>query len=278
MPTIASGSSSIFYQEFGDAAAPPLVLIHGLFSDSTSVASLATALSARFRVIAPDMIGHGRSSRTELFTLADQGRAVNDLTAALGYESSAIVGISMGSYVAAQATILDPARTFRLVLVVPKGHGKTSSVAAYAERQGIDLRTVAPEDLPSLMADALWSPSTSQERRDEILSASAANQIVLTPGEQAAVERSLAGFDLRPELPTITAPTLIISGRADGLNPPTAGEEIAHLVPDATFTIYANAGHMLAGEEPNRLAADVTAFIDSPSTFTVSTYTDQELS
>jgi 3-oxoadipate enol-lactonase len=260
MPAITFESSTIFYREFGDAAAPPLVLIHGLYADSTSVESLAVVLGVRFRVIAPDMLGHGRSSRPERFSLADQGRALNHLIAALGYESSAVVGVSMGSYVAAQAAILDPARTSRLVLVVPKAHGTSSSVAAYAARQGIDLRNAAPEQLVGLMAGALWSPATSQERRDEIMAAIPADQIVLSAEEQGAVERSLANFDLRPGLPAITAPTLVISGRADGLNPPEAGEEVAKLIPGAEFKIYEDSGHMLTAEEPTRLVADIMAF------------------
>lgn len=261
MPMITFEGSSLFYRESGETEAPPVVLIHGLYSDSTSVQPLASELAARFRVIAPDMLGHGRSSRPEHFRLADQGRAVNHLIATLGYGSAAVVGISMGSYVAAQAAILEPARASRLVLVVPKAHGTTSSVAAYAARRGIDLRSVAPDEMLTLMAGALWSPATSQQRRDEIMASFPADQVVLTAEEQAAVERSLADFDLRPDLPLITAPTLVISGRADGLNPPEAGEELASLIPDAAFTIYEESGHMLSAEEPERLVADITDFI-----------------
>lgn len=261
MPTIPFGSSSIFYREFGGSAAPPVVLIHGLYSDWTSVQPLAEALADRFRVITPDMLGHGRSSRPESFSLADQGRAVNRLISELGYESSAVIGISMGSYVAAQAAILEPERVSRLVLVVPKAHGTTSSVAAYAARRGIDLGAVSPEEMLALMADALWSPHTPQARRDEILAAVHRDRVVLTAEEQAAVERSLAGFDLRPGLARITAPTLVISGRADGLNPPEAGEELAKLIPGARFAIYENSGHMLAAEEPERLVAELTEFL-----------------
>jgi 3-oxoadipate enol-lactonase len=264
MPTTAFDSSSVFYREFGDTAAPPLVLIHGLYSDSTSVESLATVLAVRFRVIAPDMLGHGRSSRPDGFTLADQGRAVNHLIGALGYESAAVVGISMGSYVAAQAAILEPSRTSRLVLVVPKAHVITSSVAAYALRRGIDLASTPPEEMIALLAGALWSPATPQVRRDEIMAAAPADQVVLTAEERAAVERSLAGFDLRPGLPAITAPTLVVSGRADGLNPPEAGEEMATLIPDAVFTVYEESGHMLTAEEPDHLAADIEAFVLGP--------------
>lgn len=250
----------IYYREFGEASRPPLFLVHGLYGDSSTMESLATALAPHFRVIAPDMLGHGRSSRPTDFTLADQGRALNGLVAALGHRSAAVLGVSMGSYVAAQAAILEPARTSRLLLVVPKAHGTTSSTAAYAKRMGIDLSALTPEDFGTALADAIWSPETPQDRRDDIM-ASAADQIVLSPAEQAAIERSLAGFDLRPQLASITAPTLVVSGRADGLNPPEAGEEVARHIPGARFTVYERSGHMLAAEETDRLVADVVAFV-----------------
>lgn len=261
MSAVTFEDSSIFYREFGVANDPPLVLVHGLYGDSTSMRPLAAALESRFRVIAPDMLGHGRSSHPTHFSLADQGRALNHLVATLGYQSAAVMGYSMGSYVAAQAAILEPARTSRLVLVVPKAHGTTSSVAAYAARIGVDLRTAAPEQIPALLEGALWSPATSQGRREEIMAAMPADQVLLSAEERAAVERSLAGFDLRPHLPTISAPTLVISGRADGLNPPEAGEELASSIPGATFMVYENSGHMLASEEADRLVADITAFV-----------------
>jgi len=261
MPTIDVAGSTLFHREFGDPAFPPLVVIHGLYSDSSSVAGLAEEMAADFHVVAPDMLGHGRSSRPEGFTLADQGRAVNALIASLGHDSAAVVGISMGSYIAAQAAILEPARVSRLVLVTPKAHGTTSSVAAYAAREGIDLATVAPEEIPALMAGAIWSPHTSQERREAIFAATNAEQVMVSPAEQAAVERSLAGFDLRPTLGEITAPTLVLSGRSDGLNPPEAGEEVARHIPGAEFVVYEESGHMLPEEERERFLADVTIFV-----------------
>jgi 3-oxoadipate enol-lactonase len=260
MPTMELEGHSIYYREFGERTSPPLFLVHGLYSDSSTMEPLAGALAAHFHVIAPDMLGHGQSSHPADFSLSDQGRVLNRLVEALGHDEAALLGVSMGSYVAAQAAILEPSRTSRLLLVVPKAHGKTSSVAAYAERIGADLSAVSPEEMLEILAGALWSPATPQERRDEIM-ASAATQVVLTPDEKAAVERSLAGFDLRPELGAITAPTLVISGRADGLNPPSAGEEVARLVPRAELRVYERSGHMLTAEETDRLVADTTAFV-----------------
>jgi 3-oxoadipate enol-lactonase len=249
------------YREFGDPDSPPLVLVHGLYGDSWMMTDLATRFAGRFRVIAVDALGHGRSPRPAEFTLRDQGEALNELITSLGYESAAVLGVSMGSYVAAQAAVLEPERTSRLVLVVTKAHGRSSSTLAYAERMGFDLAAASMEEALAFMAGALWSPDTSAERRTEILAAQSESPVELTAEERAAIDRSLAGFDLRPGLPTITAPTLVVSGRSDGLNPPEAGEEVAALIPGSRFAVYEHSGHMLAFEEPERLVADATALI-----------------
>jgi pimeloyl-ACP methyl ester carboxylesterase len=261
--TMNVNGNDVLYRTFGSSELPPLVLLHGLYGDGASVASLAERFADRFHVVAPDALGHGRSDRPEGFTLADQGRMIDALVAGLGYDSAAIVGISMGSYLAAQAAILEPARVSRLVLVVGKAHGTTSSSIAYAQRMGFDIGGATPEEFLEFMAGAIWSRDTTPERRAEALQelAERTDTVALGPEEQAAVERSLAGFDLRPTLDRITAPTLVISGLDDGLNPPSSGQELADGIPGARFVVYEHSGHMLAYEETDRLLADVTAFI-----------------
>ncbi|GHJ32341.1 alpha/beta hydrolase [Streptomyces hygroscopicus] len=262
MPELQIDGNIIHYEEHGEAGSPPLVLVHGLYGESAGLAPLAQRFARRFRVIAPDALGHGLSSHPAEFGIEDQGRVLAGLIAALGYPKAAILGISMGSYLAAQAAILEPARVSALVLVVPKAHGRTSSTAAYAARKGFDLTTATPEETTAFLAEVLWSPHTSQARREEILAAQlAAQRVVLTPEERATIDRSLRGFDLRPGLATIAAPTLVVSGRADGLNPPEAGQEVARGIPGARFEVYEHSGHQLASEETDRLVEDVEAFL-----------------
>ncbi|MGN7799658.1 alpha/beta fold hydrolase [Leifsonia sp. 22587] len=260
MPNINTMHGPIHYDEFGDPNLPPLLLVHGLMGDASTVAPIAEKLSNRFRVITPDALGHGKSARPESFTIQDQGHMLVDLAARLGYQSANLVGISMGSYLAAQAAILAPDRIKRLVLVVSKAHGTTSSVADYAARRGVDLGALSPQETMAVMSEAIWSPHTAQEKRDRILS-SAAVRSPLSADEQAIVEQSLAGFDLRPGLHLITAPTLVLAGAADGLNPPEAGRELAAHIPGSRFAVYERSGHMLAYEEQERLINDITAFL-----------------
>jgi 3-oxoadipate enol-lactonase len=250
----------VFVREFGDPGLPLLVLVHGLYGDTSTVAPLAERLADRFHVVTPDALGHGRSDHPAEFTLEDQGRTLDTLLATLGDGAAILVGVSMGSYLAAEAAILEPSRVSHLVLVVGKAHGTTSSSAAYAARMGFDLAAATPEEALEFMAGAIWSPDTTPERRAEILAMQSESQIDLTADEKAAVERSLAGFDLRPELHRITAETLVISGRDDGLNPPEAGEELARHIRGSRFEVYEHSGHLLAFEEIDRLVADITEF------------------
>ncbi|MER5442134.1 alpha/beta hydrolase [Streptomyces sp. NPDC002790] len=262
MPDLQIDEHIIHYEEHGEAGSPPLVLVHGLYGESAGLAPLAQRFARQSRVIVPDALGHGLSSHPAEFDIQDQGRVLAGLIAALGYQKAAILGISMGSYLATQAAILEPARVSDLVLVVPKAHGLTSSIAAYAARRGVDLTTATPEETTAFLAEVLWSPHTSQARRDEILATQiTAQRVVLTPEERATIDRSLRGFDLRPGLATITAPTLVVSGRADGLNPPEVGEEVARGIPSARFEVYEHSGHQLASEETDRLMRDVEAFL-----------------
>lgn len=258
--TIRGGAWTVHYEEFGAPSLQPIVLVHGLMGDAFTVAPLAERLSAWFRVIAPDALGHGRSSRPVDLSLEDQGWMLAGLSAQLGGGSAALVGISMGSYLAAQAAILVPQSVTRLALIVSKAHGTTSSVAAYAERKGVDLSSLAPEEVLDLMADAVWSPHTTNERRTAFMRSTAV-PYPLSAEEQAAVERSLAGFDLRPSLGALTMPTLVVSGRDDGLNPPAMGRELADHIPGSRFEIYDRSGHMLVYEEGDRLVEDLSSFL-----------------
>jgi pimeloyl-ACP methyl ester carboxylesterase len=255
------GGFDIAYETYGRPG-PAVCLVHGLGADHTSLAPLAEALASRWFVVAHDAIGHGRSGRPERFTLADQGRALVDLIAHLGLGRAAVVGESMGSYIAAQAAILAPGLIDPLVLLVTKGHGRSSSVAAYLARQDVDPTTLTNEAMIEALDEAVWSPHTPPARRLELMAA-AGVPTPLEPAELARVNASLAGFDLRPELGRIQARTLVVAGRDDGLNPPAAGEEVAALIPGARLAVFERSGHLLRVEAADRFEALLKEFLES---------------
>ena len=70
--------------------------------------------------------------------MVDHGRDLLALIESLGYDKAFVFGVSMGSYVALQAAVLDSSKIDKLVLVVTKGYGSTSSFATKLKEQGID--------------------------------------------------------------------------------------------------------------------------------------------
>ena len=107
--------------------------------------------------------------------------------------------------------------------MVTKGHGKTSSVLRYLTGKGLNPADMDQEQLVAAMEDAIWSRDTTPERRQQLMAEQQAalpeGTKELTADEKRAVDEALANFDLRPGLGRITVPTLVISGRDDGLNP-----------------------------------------------------------
>ncbi len=99
---------------------PALVLLHGLGSSIASLSAEIAHFRTHFRVVAIDSRGHGGSDRPPHYTIHDHVADVLGVMDAFGIETCALLGRSMGSYVAQGAASAAPARFNKLVLVVPR--------------------------------------------------------------------------------------------------------------------------------------------------------------
>ena len=105
---------------WGDAAAPPLLALHGWLDNAGSYAFLAPKLAARFRVIALELPGHGHSSHLPAgisYHYVDYVSAVLSAADALGLERYALLGHSLGAGIASLAAAATPQRIDRLWLI-----------------------------------------------------------------------------------------------------------------------------------------------------------------
>jgi lipase len=104
--------------EWGDAAAPPVVCVHGVSAHGRRFRKLAEErLAARFRVLAPDLRGHGRSAHDPPWDLATHGR---DLLETLdGEPALAWVGHSFGGRLVLELAAREPERIRCAVLLDP---------------------------------------------------------------------------------------------------------------------------------------------------------------
>src|SRR5207302_8504603 len=104
---------------------PAVVLVHGLALSSTTWRYVMPTLAERFTVVAPDLLGHGKSGKPRGdYSLGAYASGIRDLLVALDIERATIVGHSLGGGIAMQFGYQFPERCERLGLVAAGGPGK----------------------------------------------------------------------------------------------------------------------------------------------------------
>ena len=156
----------IAVEELGKGNKGLVLLIHGLTSSILGTHPAADWLAEEYFVVNYDARGHGESTKPESYTLEDHARDVIALIDYYGFEKATVMGMSMGSYIAAAAAILAPERVDKLVLAVTKGHGETSSTQRLLKSMGLTLDDVTQNQLMELLNNALWAPTTPRAYRD----------------------------------------------------------------------------------------------------------------
>jgi len=230
----------------GPPDAPPLLMINSLGADLSMWEPQLPALSARLRVIRYDARGHGRSPVPPgRYGLADLGRDALALLDRLGVARAQVVGLSLGGMTAMWLAAHAPERVDRLVLFCTSA--RLGPPAAWAERAA----TVRAGGTAAV-ADAVvarWvtpgyaaaHPGQVRRLRDMV----AATPAIGYAGACAAIE----DMDLRPDLPGVTAPTLVVAGADDPATPPAHGAAIAAAIPGARLEVVADAAHLASFEQ-----------------------------
>jgi pimeloyl-ACP methyl ester carboxylesterase len=257
-----------------DRGAQPLVFVHGLSGSWPNWLEQLPAFAAGHRVITLDLPGFGHSPmpRQEI-SISGYARMLEQLLAHLGVDAAAVVGNSMGGFIAAELAIAHPQRVERLVLVSAAGistHNRRGSVAALPA-----LRTLER----SLMAAAAWTASKSDNvarrarLRDAALgvvvrhpskleAALAAEQIrgAGKPGFMQGLEAVLH-YEIRERLREIACPTLIVWGDRDRLISVRDADVFAELIPNSRKVVFGDTGHMSMLERPEAFNALLEEFL-----------------
>jgi pimeloyl-ACP methyl ester carboxylesterase len=238
--TVPTRNGDTFVIASGPPDAPPLIALQGSAASAVMWRPQVAAWSARRRVLAVDVIGEpGRSahSRPPLST-DDHAQWMDDVLDGLGHRRVALVGVSLGGWLATDYALRRPGRVNALALLNPSGIG--------ARRPGFLIRAV----LLSLLGE--------RGRRRTLARVRGAVTGPPTPDEQALVELALVTFrHFRPRLdpiPTFTdaqlaslaVPVLAVLGARDVmLDAPGTARRIEAHVPRATVHLLPEAGHLL---------------------------------
>jgi pimeloyl-ACP methyl ester carboxylesterase len=240
------------YMEAGAANAEPVVLLHGIGSNSTGWRYVLAALAKRYRVIAWNAPGYYLSDNftAETPTHTQYAQALAALLDALGIGSAHIAGSSFGSLIAASLASSVPDRVRRLALLgttrgqawlPPEERARRLAMRAASIREGgLDL---AQKRWANLVA-ANAAPTTIALVQ-QVLAAT-------HPRGMMQAARTSDTTDVISYAPGIKAPTLLIVGTEDRVNPPEISGAIAQIIAGSKLVELEGVGHLAKLEAPVR--------------------------
>lgn len=212
----------------------------------------ARTLEGRHRVIRYDLRGHGSSPVPPgPYSIAELGADLLALLNRLELQRASLCGISIGGMAGMWVAAHAPDRVERLVVCCSSALIDTDG--RYRERA----RTVRERGVEAVAEAVLgrWFTPGFSGLHPEVV-ARIRRSLVGTPTEgYAACCEALAAMDLRPSLPAIEAPTLVIAARLDEATPPDHGRLIAELIPNARFALIDDAAHLANVEQPRTVGA-----------------------
>ena len=249
------GAVELDFEQCG--AGEPVLLIHGFPLDRRIWQAQVPALAERFRVVAPDLRGHGRTPPDDdTSSLDDFAADLFHLMDRLGAATFGAAGHSMGGYILLAMHRLAPQRLTRLALVTTRA--VADDAAGRMNREAVAERVL--REGPAFLADAMAervlrarpSPEVVARFREIIVSQNAA-------GIAAASRAMAARPDSRGGLSSIRVPPLVILGAEHKLVPPAETRAMAASIPNATLVEVPGTSHLPMMEQPERTT---TALLD----------------
>jgi pimeloyl-ACP methyl ester carboxylesterase len=263
----------VSYELMGEG--PALVLIHGITSSSRTWRSVIGGLAETHTVLAPDLLGHGRSGKPRGdYSLGAYASGIRDLTSLLGIDRATVVGHSLGGGIAMQFAYQFPDRLERLVLVDSGGLGDEVSIALRAATlPGAEF--VLPLLFSPLTRDAGRAVARTlgwlglkananvrglAEGVDSLADADARRAFVHTA--RSVIDPRGQRVDARDRLYlSRDVPTMLIWGSDDPIIPVSHGEQAHELMPHSRFEVFPGAGHFPFNDDPERFVAVLSDFI-----------------
>ena len=254
--------------EFGDG--PPLLFVHGLSGCWQNWLENMPFFARTHRVVAVDLPGFGASPMPPgEISISGYARFLEGLCEALSIDAAAVVGNSMGGFIAAELAISSPQRVERLMLVSAAGisaeHLHRDGIMAGARVvAGVATATAARHEWfarrPGLRKLALRFVVRHADR----LSAPIAHELMSGSGKPAFLP-AMEGIMAHPisrRLPQIACPTFVVWGEDDRVIPVRDAQRFGELIADVRVEVLPDTGHVPMLERPGRFNALLEAFLE----------------
>jgi len=218
-------------------------------------------LSADLHVLALSQRGHGNSDKPAGgYAPADFAADIVAFMDAMAIERAVLVGHSMGSINAMRCAVDHPARVAGLVLAgTMPWFGRLPELQAFHREQIVPLADPVPE----AFAREFQQGTLARPIAPALLDHFVAESLKVPARVWRAAFAGFMGDDFTPRLPEITVPTLVVWGRHDAFCPAAEQQALLAQIRGARLVEYAEAGHALHWEEPQRFARDLNLFVDS---------------
>jgi pimeloyl-[acyl-carrier protein] methyl ester esterase len=244
---VAADGRKMAYREAGSG--PPLVLVHGWAMSSAIFTEALPALSDQFRVLAPDLPGHGHSTPGADYRLDTLAGALLAWMQDLDLQHVRLLGWSLGGQIALRLAALEETRLSRLLLVAttPRfiadatwSDGQSEAQVAIMAR---GLKRRFGGTLAHFFAQMFVAEELSEARRRFLQRQFGPDAAPPLQESALAVLETLRCSDLRSQLQTLSLATLVMHGTEDLIIPQGAGRYLAEQLPQARLVSLAGLGH-----------------------------------
>jgi pimeloyl-ACP methyl ester carboxylesterase len=256
---------------------PPVLLIHGIGDSADTRREVIPHLAETHTVIAPDLLGHGRSDKPRAdYSVAAYANAMRDLLTSLGHDRATIIGHSLGGGVAMQFAYQFPERCERLVLVSTGGvkgevHPALRLVAAPNADLFLPLLGLAATRWLGLRLFALLEKLGTDLGRDTRHLSDVFESLPDRTARRAFVRTLRSSVDWRGQAITMLdrsylashLPTLLVWGGRDAVIP-VAHAHAAHAAMEhSRLSVFEEAGHFPHLTDPERFVRVLTDFLQT---------------
>lgn len=250
------GHYQIHYYAGGEG--PPVVFVHGLTADALNwVKAMINLKRAGYRVYALDLLGHGKSAKPDIdYSIEQQSEMLRQFLLTQNIQSTDLVSVSMGGWIVLNLAIEHPEVVRRLVVADAAGLNFETTINSTTFLPRNQAEMLAFWDLLSPRPYALPRPMTRDYLRQ-------------VPEQDWIVQRIFTSMEGRRDLldgrlDKIHEPVLLLWGKQEKLIPLWVGERMHQQIPQSSFLVCPESGHLAIFECWERYKPEVLRFLSSP--------------